>query len=103
MTGKLQRQKEGTQLTLSDINIYNNNMVSLEKESDLQGRQEQVQSSDHRSSQGLEFTSLLGPGFGKEEGPRAIHWMETGCGVFYDHNCRFSLSDLSTGGFPRKL
>ena len=49
--------------------LYNNNMTYLERESDLWGRKELVQSSNDRPSQGLEFTSLLGPRSGKVRVP----------------------------------
>lgn len=42
MTGKLQKEREGTKL--SDAKIYNTNMVTLERESDPLGRQEHMQS-----------------------------------------------------------
>lgn len=42
MTGKLQKEKEGTKL--SDAKIYYNNMVTLERESDPPSRQEHLQS-----------------------------------------------------------
>ena len=78
--------------------LHNNTMAYLERESDSLGR-ECVQSSDHRSVQGLEFLSPLGLRSRKGEGPSATYKMEIRFGTLCDNNYRIRL--LVNCGLPQ--
>ena len=79
--------------------LYNNNVAYLERESNSLGR-EWVQSSNHRSSQGLDFLSLLGLRSGEGEGPSATSRMEKiSFGILCDNNYGTTL--LVNWGLPQ--